>query len=119
MLVLVSSCDRNSDKRPDVIIVLVDALRADHLDIYGHDLHTSPYLSSQAAKGVVFENAVSQARGRAPAWRAFSRQLFEPTRFDRFPMKNVEIKASHTLTPHAFTIAEAFKARDTNRRDKL
>jgi arylsulfatase len=46
---------------PNVLLVVVDTLRADHVDTYGYTRRTTPVLDALAAGGVVFENAVSQA----------------------------------------------------------
>ncbi len=43
--------------RPTVIVYLVDALRADHLSVYGYARDTTPRLAALAKHGVVFENA--------------------------------------------------------------
>ena len=43
--------------RPNIVIIMVDALRADHLGCYGYDKPTTPNLDSYAKKGVVFEQA--------------------------------------------------------------
>jgi len=43
----------------DVILINVDALRADHLGCYGYDRPTSPYLDSLCAGSVVFERAIA------------------------------------------------------------
>jgi hypothetical protein len=40
-----------------VVIVTIDALRADHLGLYGHARPTSPHLDALGAEGVVFERA--------------------------------------------------------------
>ncbi|MDE0896285.1 MAG: sulfatase-like hydrolase/transferase [Planctomycetota bacterium] len=47
--------------RPDVVMIVVDTLRADRLAFYGCDRENAPFLSSLAAKGLVFEQ--SQAPG--------------------------------------------------------
>jgi arylsulfatase A-like enzyme len=44
-------------KRPNVIVYLVDALRADRLGAYGYQKRTSPFLDKFAASAVRFENA--------------------------------------------------------------
>jgi len=46
---------------PNILLVLVDDLRPDHLGCYGYQRHTSPFLDSLAARGVLFEDANSQA----------------------------------------------------------
>jgi len=52
---------RDEDTPPNVIVLMVDALRADHLGCYGYDRDTSPFLDEFAARGVVFERAYAQA----------------------------------------------------------
>ncbi|MBI2435697.1 MAG: sulfatase-like hydrolase/transferase [Candidatus Hydrogenedentes bacterium] len=44
---------------PNVLIILIDALRADHLGLYGYSRNTSPFIDHLGAEGVVFEQAVS------------------------------------------------------------
>ncbi len=45
----------------NVILIVVDTLRADYLQCYGHDKDTAPNICALASKGVLFENAFSQA----------------------------------------------------------
>ncbi len=47
--------------RPDVILITIDALRADHLGVYGYDRPTSPHLDALAREAVVVRNDISQA----------------------------------------------------------
>ncbi len=42
---------------PNILIVLVDALRSDHLGAYGYRRPTSPVFDRLAAEGTLFENA--------------------------------------------------------------
>ncbi len=51
----------NTVRRPDVFLIVVDTLRADHLGCYGYPRPTSPNLDRLAAEGAVFEDATSQA----------------------------------------------------------
>lgn len=53
--------------RPNVVLVTIDTLRADHLGTYGHDRPTSPWLDALAAQGAVFENCVSTSSWTPPA----------------------------------------------------
>jgi len=46
---------------PNVILILVDTLRAQNLGLYGYDRDTSPNLARLARDGVVFDDARSQA----------------------------------------------------------
>jgi len=48
-----------SDPRPSVVLILVDALRADHLGAYGYDRDTSPEIDALASQGAVFGSALT------------------------------------------------------------
>lgn len=54
-------------KRPNLIIISIDTLRADHLGAYGNPRDTSPAVDWLAKIGVLFENAYSQAPKTAPS----------------------------------------------------
>ena len=49
----------NVDVRTNVLLIVIDTLRADHLGSYGGEIHT-PNLDALAGSGVRFENAYSQ-----------------------------------------------------------
>lgn len=46
---------------PNVVLVVIDTLRPDHVGCYGYPRATTPHLDALAAEGVVFERAISQA----------------------------------------------------------
>lgn len=48
-------------ERFNVIVLLEDTMRADHLAVYGYERETSPAKDALARRGVVFEHAFSQA----------------------------------------------------------
>jgi arylsulfatase A-like enzyme len=56
-----------SKSSPNVLVVLVDTLRADHLSTYGYARATSPFLTGIARQGVLFEDAVSTSSWTLPA----------------------------------------------------
>jgi arylsulfatase A-like enzyme len=47
--------------RPNILVYLVDTLRADHLGAYGYSRPTSPALDRMAQDGVVFERMIAQS----------------------------------------------------------
>jgi len=53
--------------RPNIILIIVDALRADHLPVYGYHKNTAPFLKELARDAVVFERASSVAPLTAPS----------------------------------------------------
>lgn len=54
-------------KIDNVIIILCDALRADHIGAYGYRLNTSPNIDRLANKGLLCLRAVSQASSTKPS----------------------------------------------------
>ena len=53
--------------KPNVLLIIVDALRADHLSAYGYHRVTSPNLDRLATQGVLFENAVAPSSWTLPS----------------------------------------------------
>ena len=45
---------------PDIILITIDNVRADHLASYGYFRQTSPFLDNMAGESVVFDNATVQ-----------------------------------------------------------
>lgn len=54
-------------RRPDVIFLSIDTLRADHLGAYGYARDTSPFLDRLAAEGTLFESAWSSTSWTLPS----------------------------------------------------
>ena len=52
-----SACQPKRD--PNVLILVVDALRPDHMGCYGYPLPTSPTMDALARRGVLFTDASS------------------------------------------------------------
>lgn len=48
-------------KPPNVLLVSIDTLRADHLSCYGYERQTSPTIDALAADGMLFEQAYSHS----------------------------------------------------------
>jgi len=57
---------RSAESRPDLILISIDCLRADHVGAYGYDRATTPSLDALAKDGVVFEDAVSVSSWTLP-----------------------------------------------------
>ncbi|MEQ8763962.1 MAG: sulfatase [Planctomycetota bacterium] len=49
--------EKDDGKRPNVLLITIDTLRADRLGCYGFDRPTSPVLDGLAARGTLFETA--------------------------------------------------------------
>jgi len=56
-----------STDAPNVVVILVDTLRADHLSAYGYSRPTSANIDRLASQGTLFENAVSAGSWSLPS----------------------------------------------------
>ena len=52
---------------PNVLVIVVDTLRADHLSCYGYTRPTSPNIDEVARQGALFENAISASSWTFPS----------------------------------------------------
>jgi arylsulfatase A-like enzyme len=59
--------DMDPARRPNIIVYLIDTLRADHLGCYGYQLPVSPRIDAFAADSILFEKAYSQCSWTRPA----------------------------------------------------
>ncbi len=54
--------------RPNIVLLVVDALRACNLSLYGYDVETAPFLSRLSRLGVVFTNAYATTDQTDPSF---------------------------------------------------
>jgi choline-sulfatase len=67
---LACGCERAPQRRaspPDVLLVTIDTLRADHVSAYGYARRTSPNLDRLAAGGALFEVAYAPSPATTPS----------------------------------------------------
>lgn len=57
----------SSEGKPDIIFLVIDSLRADHLGCYGYERLTSPFLDKLAEEGVKFENCYANSYWSVPS----------------------------------------------------
>jgi arylsulfatase A-like enzyme len=63
----IAAMDRSHRGRPNIVIVVLDTVRADHLPAYGYPRDTAPFLSELASKGVVFDRAYAASSWTSPS----------------------------------------------------
>lgn len=66
-LVFGASCGADEPRRPNVLLITIDTLRADRLSCYGFPRETSPRLDELARESVVFEAAQTPRSKTTPA----------------------------------------------------
>lgn len=94
--------DAANEPRPDVILVTLDTVRADHTTPYGYDQATTPRLAELANRGVVFEHAYAAG---GDAQRAIA-PLVSGKRLADTPHDSREWP---TILPETETVAERMK----------
>ncbi|HEV7735658.1 MAG TPA: sulfatase [Candidatus Binatia bacterium] len=100
-------CLQPSTAGPNVLLISVDTLRADHLGAYGHTLPTSPVVDGRlAAQGVTFEDVLSQSPKTTPSHMTMLTSLYPcmhgVTMWD-------DSGAGAVLSPRARTLAEVLQ----------
>jgi len=63
---------------PNIVLVVVDTLRADRLGMYGHDRPTSPNLDALAARGLVVDRAYAPSSWTLPSVASYLTGLQPP-----------------------------------------
>ncbi|MDX1991051.1 MAG: sulfatase [bacterium] len=56
-----------ADKRPDVLLIILDTTRRDRLSSYGYPRQTSPHFDTFAQKATLFERAIAPAQWTVPS----------------------------------------------------
>ena len=62
-----NGCGKRWGKRPNVIFISIDTLRADHVGCYGYERATSPFIDSLSAEAVRFAGAHSETSWTLPS----------------------------------------------------
>ena len=96
----------NLDGHPNILFIVLDTVRVDHLSLYGYDLDTSPNIDRLGKNSVVFDNALSPS-----SWTL-------PSHASMFTGRDVShhnvTKTYDTLRDDETTLAEILKAKGYN-----
>lgn len=108
-----AACSRGAPDaaRPNVLIVVVDALRADRLGVNGYPLPTSPAIDELARSGVNFSRAFSNATWTKPAIATLFTSRFPSEHgLVTLPGERGGELIADGIAPSLPTLAEAFRA---------
>lgn len=103
LLILFLSCystqasSIHNRERPNLLLITIDALRADHLSCYGYTKMETKSLDRIASKGWVFENALSQSPWTSPSIASLMTALYPSVH---------GVKKGFGLEPAFVTLAE-------------
>ncbi len=101
-LMLALGCSAAFAERPDIVLVVMDTVRRDHLSLYGYPRDTSPALRALAAESRVFDGARSVSSWTAPAHASLFTGLY--------PVAHRTTQESWHLPETAHTLAERLSA---------
>ena len=98
-------------RRPDLILVSIDTLRADHLGSYGYHRDTSPHLDGLAADGARFREARTTAPWTLPSHASMMTGLYPPAHGVRFytSFRFLQSGSSARLGRSHLTVAEVLR----------
>ena len=65
--VLLAACEPVPTTQPDIVVIVMDTVRQDHVNCYGHERPTTPFLNELATTATVFEQAYSTSGWTSPA----------------------------------------------------
>lgn len=86
--------------RPNVVLIVMDTVRADHLSCYGYDRETTPFLSELAREGRLYTDAHSTSCWTGPSHASLFTGLY--------PAGHGVTQTNWTLSDKWTTLAEAF-----------
>ncbi len=59
--------NKESSDHPNIVLIIVDTLRADHLQCYGYQRDTSPNIDALSRQAILFKNAIVPAPWTSPS----------------------------------------------------
>ncbi len=107
-LALGSACQKpdeptQPDARPDIVVITVDTLRADHLGCYGFEPARTPQIDGLASQGVLVEHAIAPTPITLPSHASIFTGLYPPAH-------GVRDNGRYRLPEEVTTLAERLKA---------
>ncbi|HSE42774.1 MAG TPA: sulfatase [Acidobacteriota bacterium] len=86
------------DRYPNIVLITIDTLRSDHCTPYGYKRDTTPFMSTLAQQGSLFENVYAPMPTTGPS---------HSTMFtSRYPLSHGVVKNGYVLPKEEVTIAE-------------
>lgn len=104
-MILAVHLQAESDTKPNIVLITIDTLRADHLGCYGYKSATSPNLDGFAKEGLLFQNAYAAVPLTLPSHATMLTGLYPERHGIRdnahFPLTKSEM-VQETLKKHGY-----------------
>src|ERR1019366_3063065 len=99
LIAALSATSCRKPERPNVLIITIDTLRADHLGCYGYTLARTPAIDKLARESVRFSDAISSAPITMPSHSSIFTGLYPPAH-------GVRDNGAYALGERAVTLAD-------------
>ena len=96
-----------SRAQPNIVLIIMDTVRADHLSCYGYSRPTTPNIDRLARHGVLFENAIAASSWTLPSFASmFTGLLPQQSGADAYRPLNLNwVTAAEVLARRGFATA--------------
>lgn len=94
---------RRAQRQPNILLIGIDSLRADHMSCYGYHRQTTPHIDHFAQGGTLFEQTYSAF---IPTTSAYASMF---TGMDMFSTQVVALRHKGAMTSEVKTLAEILK----------
>jgi arylsulfatase A-like enzyme len=107
--------DNGSERDINVVLITIDALRADHLSCYGYERNTSPNIDMVADRGYLFTRAIAPSSYTVPSMASLFTSTYPSNHgvlygrlAEIFPnvFKNFETDVNHAIPDELPTLAD-------------
>src|SRR6185436_18323890 len=95
------ACGRAAPRRPNVLVVVIDTLRADRLGAYGNPRGLTPFMDGLARRGTLFERTYAASSWTIPSVAS----LFT----SRYPSQHRVVTFGSRLADTEVTFAERLR----------
>ena len=96
--------------KPNVILIVLDTVRADHLSVYGYQRDTTPNMRRFAAESTLYRNAISAANWTAPSHASIFTGMYTLRHGVRYDLPDNRLGRLAGATP---TLAETLVGSNT------
>ena len=91
------------DRKPNILLLGIDSLRADRMSCYGYDRLCTPHMDKMAAGGTLYENYFSPSIPTTPGYGSML------TGMDCFSTQVVALRHQGPMRPEIKTLAEVLR----------
>jgi len=97
-----AACAPAPPTQPNIVVIVMDTVRQDHLSCYGYERETTPFLTELGAQSTVYDSAHSTSGWTSPAHASLFTGLF--------PIAHQTTQENWSLSQQRVTLAETLSA---------